>query len=155
MGNTPLKIKTEQPPNIDLLREHFPIVRGVLFVYGDTIFNPDRITIPPAILMHEQVHVQQQTEVDPDKWWAAYIMSEEFRLEQEFEAFEMEYLYRLGEARNRHDRRAVLVQTAARLASPLYGKLIRRKNAVTALERGYLHEQIQRDAPTVREVRQQ
>jgi hypothetical protein len=155
MENTQLKVRVEQPPNIDLLRKHFPIVRGVLFVYDKTIYNPDGVVIPPALMMHERVHVEQQSVIPADDWWARYIENERFRLDQEFEAFEVEYLYRLGEARNRHERRMVLIQTAARLASPLYGKMLRRRNAANALKRGYLYEQIQRDPPAVREVQQQ
>lgn len=109
------------PPNYAEINRAFK-VRGkaVLFCYGSTIYNPGRIKIPPQLLVHEAVHSRQQEACDgPEHWWRRYIEDKQFRLEQEITAHQAEY-------RDMCERGnwCYLDAVAARLASPLYGRLI-------------------------------
>ena len=58
------------PPNYRAINKAFS-VRGkpVIFCYGDTIYNPTRITVTPSLVAHEGVHSRQQGE-DPRGWFA-------------------------------------------------------------------------------------
>ena len=100
--------------------------RGVLFAYGDTIYNPDGITIPPALLAHEGVHGARQGAMlgGVVAWWDAYLTDPRFRLAEELPAHVVELRHYLAEAPSRPARRLHLTAVAKRLASPLYGRLI-------------------------------
>jgi hypothetical protein len=141
-------IKYEQPPNIDQIREVFPVRPGVLFAFAPHIYNPDRVSITDALMIHEQTHIAQQGK-SPKVWWKLYIDDDLFRLHQEFEAHLAELQHYEAVSVNRHERRAIRRAVADRLASPLYGRLLNSRQAMAALKRGYLNEPVQRDASTV------
>jgi len=104
-----------------------------IFSWGSTIYNPHRIKIDAGLMAHEGVHGARQAN-NPEAWWRRYIADAPFRLEEEFLAHLAEYRWRIGEpGLNRHSRRALLVQIAARLSSPLYGSMISLRNAKKAL----------------------
>lgn len=142
-------IKREYPPNIDAIVEHFPDakVKDVVFAYAPHIYAP-RLSVtgrlPTQLFYHEMVHIRQQGD-DPEGWWNNYFTSIEFRLEQEFEAHLTEYMVLMGDAANRHDRRAVETHVAKKLASRLYGSMISVKRAKEALSKGRLHAQDRED----------
>jgi hypothetical protein len=150
-----MKILHEYPPNIDLIESYFPKATkgGVLFAYDGNIYAPGLPNIiEMALIQHERCHILQQeqyNEGDADGWWLTYCVNEKFRLEQEYEAHLSEYLTRLGFAKNRADRRAILPFVAKKLASPLYGNMIKTRDAQTVLERGYLNEPVRGDTQGV------
>jgi hypothetical protein len=136
-----LKITVALPPNFDAIDAEFNLkgINGLVFAYGDTIYNPDGAAIPPAIIAHEMVHGERQGS-DVEGWWARYIKDEAFRLAEEIPAHRAEY------RRWMHDpnaRRAVkgfrceldwrLFNIARRLSSPLYGNLVSMGTAKTLL----------------------
>lgn len=143
------------PPNIAELRKHFPIRPGVVFAYAPYIHNPYHATIDDALMIHEQVHIAQQGRglLGPSEWWDLYISRPQFRLEMEYEAHLAEYTHRVALAINRNQRRAVLKTMGKKLASPLYGKMLNTRDAMTVLKRGYLHEQVQGDTSAMHSVR--
>ncbi len=145
-------IKYEQPPNIDQIREVFPVRPGVLFAFAPYIYNPDGAYINEALMIHEQTHIAQQGD-DPEAWWERYIDDDLFRLHQEFEAHYAELQHYEATAVNRHERRAIRRAIADRLASPLYGRMINSKQAMKSLREGKLNVAIQRDPSTVSRVR--
>ena len=150
-----MKIKYEQPPNIERLREVFPpsTLDNAIFAYGDTIYHPNGFTPPePALRFHEGVHSEQQGD-DPAGWWERYCVDIDFRLAQEYEAHQLEYEYRKMVATDRHARRALLNPMAERLSSSFYGFKITKRQARTALKRGYLHEPIQGNETALRKLR--
>ena len=113
------------PPNIADIRATFPAVtrlRGVLFAWGDRIFNPDGVHVPPSLIAHEEVHAHQQEGV-PEAWWAVYLSSPKMRLQWEIEAHRVE-LQNVLQTGNRATRRMAAAQIAARLSSNLYGNMI-------------------------------
>lgn len=132
------EVVNENPPNIEEIAKHFPIGRHVVYAYGNKIFNPNHLVLRPSILLHEQVHLNQQGD-NPEGWWHRYIEEPQFRLDQEFEAHLAEYRAMLYHATsNRHEQRAALKVVARKLASPLYGKLISVQKAARALKAGEL-----------------
>lgn len=114
-----MKVITAFPPNYRRINAAFNVRgRGVIFCYGDVIYNPGRINVTPALLAHEAVHSGQQG-ADPATWWDRYIADPQFRLAQEIPAHAAEY--RVAPH--------LLQEIAGRLSSRLYGGLIARDAA--------------------------
>lgn len=88
------------------------------FSWGDLIYNPHGVEIPPCLIAHEAVHGIRQRE-DVSGWWHRYIEDSGFRLQEEVLAHVAEYRSRAA-GKPRNERRWLIVQTAKRLASPLY-----------------------------------
>jgi len=122
-----MKIVFKYPPNIKRIKEHFPIKRGVIFTYGNRLYNPDRGEIDDALMVHEETHTAQQGN-NPDEWWDRYFIDKAFRLEQETEAYQNQYKYALDNY-NRASRKRLLRQISKDLSSSLYGNLITEKEA--------------------------
>lgn len=129
-----MKIVIGYPPLIDEIDAAFGSrkVRGVLYCWGDTIFNPDNYPVPPDLIAHETVHSRQQGK-DIEGWWRRYIAEPEFRLAQELEAHRVEYAFMFAKFPNPAKRRANLSRIAVRLCSPLYGKLLTLSEAKRAI----------------------
>ena len=114
----------ERPPIFDEARALFgPRIDRAIFSWGDRLYNPARIVIPPALLAHEAVHGERQSKADIECWWRAYLDSASFRLQEEIPAHQAEYRA-LIESGNRHQRRTALKVVAGRLGGPLYGRLV-------------------------------
>lgn len=87
-----------------------------VYTFGRTIYSPGSITAD--ILAHEQVHRDQQGWF-PLWWWIRYVLSREFRTQQEVDAYAEQY----GVIQNRMPRRhwpRALKAMADILASPMY-----------------------------------
>lgn len=118
-----MNIVRDFPPNIDAIKAVFPIRgRGVIFAYGSTIYNPEGRPVPPHLLAHEAVHGKRQGD-DIDGWWEQYLTDPTFRLTEEVAAHVAEYRHIIGIG-NRAEKRKALASIAARLAGPLYGRII-------------------------------
>jgi hypothetical protein len=117
------------PPNIGKITKAFPEARkpGVIFTYGSTIYAPSGTVLPPELVIHEYVHIKQQMDCDPELWWGMYIDNLNFRLGVEIPAHkaEAEFLTRAGKDWS---------HVAARLASPLYGNMVTKDEAVGLLK---------------------
>lgn len=128
-----------RPPNWAEIIRVFPQVEhreGILFAWGDKIYNPSNVPIPTQLLAHECTHSLQHKEIGtPEEWWKLYLVSRTFRLAQELEAHRIE-IAAYNEFNNRHFRRAYFNQVADRLASPLYGKLVTTRKAKALLFEG-------------------
>lgn len=84
-----MNIKIGFPPNIQQIRQHTNPDQNTIYCYGDTIFNPSGQEIPADILLHEAVHIDQQKKFrHPDFWWQKYLLSPEFRKQEELEAYQ-------------------------------------------------------------------
>ena len=124
-------IVNERPPNFEQLLAAFPKADGpgVLFAYGGRIYNPSGISIPPALIAHENVHLARQNDMDPrdsyptrvtgaDVWWDHYLRDTEFRYNEELLAHAAEFKVQRAGDRNASAR--LLMSTALRLVAPLY-----------------------------------
>lgn len=120
-----MRIVFERPPLFNLINAKFRIAgKPVIFSWGDIIYNPQRIHIPPELLAHEAVHGRRQGN-DIEFWWRAYCAADpRFRLAEEVLAHRAEYRAILDECDNRHARRTYLKRVAKRLANPIYGSMV-------------------------------
>lgn len=125
-----MKVLTLFPPNYQRINKAFN-VRGqpVIFAFGQAIYNPAKIKIPPQLYAHEAVHLDRQGS-DPNAWWERYIEEPRFRLDEEIPAHVAEY--RVVKPYDGASGRWLNL-IAERLASPLYGSLISQANAKTLL----------------------
>lgn len=89
-----------------------------IFSWGDLIYNPHGVKLHPCLIAHEAVHGIRQRE-NVSGWWRRYIDDPNFRLEEEVLAHVAEYRSRAA-GKSRNERRWLMVQTAKRLAAPLY-----------------------------------
>lgn len=118
-----MKIEVAYPPNFDAVREAFPLAAqpGVLFAYGDTIYNPSGVGIPTPLREHEEEHGRRQRACGVEEWWERYLADRVFRYEEELLAHAAELASlsaRAGADRNLLAR--LETQTAHRLLAPLY-----------------------------------
>ena len=132
-----MKILERQPPNIDAIREVFDVPEGVIFCYGDAIYNPGRGDISPELHAHEQIHSDRQGD-DPDGWWEKYMADAAFRLEEEMLAHRAEYQKFLENGPSRNQRRRRLQILAKRMSSAMYGRMISFEDAKRGIKFGEL-----------------
>lgn len=116
-----MKTLNEYPPNIEEIRKVLTPPKDVIFTYGDTLYNPDKIEIPDHLYVHEETHKKQQT--DPIAWWDRYLKDSEFRLEQELEAYVAQYVF-FKETHNDKQSKLLLEDIATHLSSSMYGNII-------------------------------
>lgn len=118
-------IITARPPNFDAILAAFPDANkpGVIFAYGDDIYNPSGFHIGLPLLAHEHVHCKRQRPADivgPETWWTMYLADPEFRYHEELHAHVAEYHEQAQHISDRNIRARLLDSTARRLIAPLY-----------------------------------
>lgn len=92
---------------------------GVIYAFGDIIYNPGGHFLPPAIVAHEAEHgYRQHNGYGPEKWWRKYIDDAAFRYQEELKAHAAEYRAQAGGDRNRNA--CLKIATVARLLAPFY-----------------------------------
>lgn len=123
-----MNVVVSSPPNFDAIVERFPFARnqGVIFTYGQTIYNPSGIAISSALKCHESVHAQRQGEDEEEirQWWRRYLDEPMFRLEEELLAHRAEYRAFKGWEKDSRKQAQELESIAARLSGPLYGNVL-------------------------------
>lgn len=137
-----MMIVAERPPMWAEIVAAFPraALGGVIFSWGDRIYNPDSVVVTPALLAHEAVHGERQLAAGlqsaggVEAWWALYLRDPAFRLAEEIPAHVEEVRVACA-GKTRHARRSALSQIAHRLASPLYGRLLTLDKAEALLRR--------------------
>lgn len=127
-GETLMEIRFERPPLWAEIDAKFHVEgKPVIFSWGEIIYNPQHIAIPPELIIHEAAHGQRQRNVDYIRgsgiaqWWLQYIQDEDFRYVEELLAHRAEYAFLAAGVKDRNKLNSLLVRTAARLTSPLYG----------------------------------
>lgn len=123
------KIVKGFPPNHAEIKAAFNPPPDTVFAYGDTIYSPGRVELPADLIAHEKTHFVQQAVVGPDAWWRRYIDDPAFRLEQEIEAYRVQYAYATAVGLARPQRRALLAHICKSLASGMYGRLVTKEQA--------------------------
>jgi hypothetical protein len=116
-------IINERPPNFEAIRIKFPKAEGygVLTAYDGHIYNPSGIVVPPALIAHEEVHLNRQRDAGPTLWWERYLIDSEFRYHEELLAHVAEYeCLAPSHSPDRNVRSALLMHTACRLTAALY-----------------------------------
>lgn len=135
-----MKISNEKPPIWEECKKVFKLVKGTVFTYGDTIYNPDGVEISDDLLIHEKCHAKQQeyNNTVAHIWWINYLEDSQFRLEQEVAAYAAQYRFICAKYKDRNKRDQYLGFMARILSSPLYGCPITQYGARKAIEVGRL-----------------
>lgn len=131
-----MKIINEKPPvwnNVCAALKINP--KNTLFTYGDIIYNPDGIVIPDDLMEHEKTHIKQQAGQDPALWWGKYLRDQKFRLDQESEAYGVQYRYICKTTKDRERRNKILYAIAGMLSGPLYGYCIDHTEAMILVKK--------------------
>lgn len=124
-----MRIVEDYPPNWDELTRAFNVAgKKVICAWGGIIYNPNGAEVTPALFAHEAVHGERQAG-DIVGWWRRYMDDAAFRLAEEIPAHQAEYRAAIAEARNRNERRFHEKEIAARLAGPVYGRMIKLPDA--------------------------
>lgn len=132
-----MKIVNANPPNYEKIVAAFPMVTTIYrpyFCYGDTIYNPGGAPLAPEKVVHESVHMMQQLEVGIEWWWDMYIADKAFRLQEEVDAYRMEYKEYCRLHKNREQRFVTLQNLAGQLAHELYGSLCTKAEAMAFIK---------------------
>lgn len=108
---------------------------GIVFTYGYNIHSIRQLT--PDLLVHEMVHVRQQTTgpLSPDEWWERYLEDSDFRLAQETEAYKEQVVFLRKVVKNREDVAKQVHRIAQLLSGPIYGNLISYQQAMSAISK--------------------
>lgn len=141
-----MKIIKAYPPNYVALTEHFPIKGkgGVLYAWGDRLYNPSGIKVMPWLMAHESVHGGRQLQrylctipgyTPVENWWIRYVHNPKFRLNEEILAHRAEWEAYKNAIQNPTQRQFYLAMIAGRLSSPLYGSLITPTEAANEITR--------------------
>ena len=119
-----MKIAICCPPLYPEIDQAFNIEgKSIIFAWGDTIYNPTGVDIPPHLIAHEEEHGRRQGD-DVEGWWRKYMVDATFRLEEEIVAHRAEYNYFVDDGAPRQKRRRMLKLIAKRLSSGLYGRML-------------------------------
>lgn len=90
-----MRVVHEHPPIFDAIKAVMPITHDTIYAYGEALYVPSGKEVPQDILLHEEVHARQQTGIltSPDLWWQRYLIDPAFRLEQELEAYAVQFFH--------------------------------------------------------------
>lgn len=117
-----------QFPLMARYKKVFPITEHTIIAYDEIIYcNSD---LPNHLIVHENTHFKQQKEVGLNKWVDMYLTNDNFRLNQEIEA----YKNQLASISDRNRRTKIRLICARDLSSPLYGSIININEAVKILK---------------------
>jgi hypothetical protein len=111
----------DRPPNFDRVLAAFPNADrpGVLFAFDGNVYNPSGGAVPPALIAHENVHLERQKKVGADYWWDWYLTNDEYRYTEELLAHAAEFKMQKS-TNDRNFGARLLMATALRLVAPLY-----------------------------------
>jgi len=130
-----VKILIERPPMWDRIVARFPEAKrpGVIFTWGQTIYNPGKGQVTRELMKHEEVHAERQgpSEEAITAWWERYLIDPNFRFEEELPAHRAEY--RAYCKRHSQGQARYLRMVAQRLCGPLYGRVIDYKTAINRI----------------------
>lgn len=133
-----VKIIFEKPPIYNNLCAAFKVrPQGVVYTYGNIIYNPDKQDLPAEIIEHEKIHMKQQTKGDmtPDLWWGKYLRDPKFRVDQEAKGYARQYDVICSTHKDRNMRAQYLWSLASSLSGPLYNNIILHSEATILIKK--------------------
>ena len=131
-----IQIVVEKPPVWDRAHEVFDIDdSSTVYAYGNKIYNPANIQgIPQHVIEHELVHIRQQEAIGgAEKWWNLYLTEEIFRINQEIEAYRVQYAFYCLANRDRNAQARFLNSLGGFMASNMYGAPMSKIEAMKAI----------------------
>ena len=76
-----MEVIKSYPPNYKDIQNAGFGEKTTVYCFGNKIYNPSGIEIPPDIEFHELRHSKQQGEA-PEIWWSKYLYDSDFRFSQ-------------------------------------------------------------------------
>lgn len=136
-----MKIIIAKPPIWEEANKLFKLQElglGVIFTYGDIIYNPFNIFVTTDLVAHESVHAEQQqhNETCAKLWWKRYIEDPEFRIQQESAAYHAQYKCLCKQHKDRNVRARKLYMLADQLSGPIYGNSVTHSEAMARIRDG-------------------
>lgn len=118
-------------PHYERAVKNFEIYPSTVFAYDDTIFSA--FPMVDHLVLHECHHLHQQKNFEggADAWWERYFIDPKFRLDQELEAFRKQ----IKSIKDRNEANRVLMLCADVLASPMYGNLVTKQEAIQMIKK--------------------
>lgn len=131
-----MRVKQGQPWFVFLIRRFVADPPdSAVFTVGKTVYSlhPDRLTAD--VLRHEGVHAKQQAGLFGALiWWVRFLLKPAFRLEQEVEAYHVQFTQTIVKDRNQRAR--WLLDLANILSGEMYGRIVTTSEARRLIESG-------------------
>lgn len=108
--------------------ENVDFDKGIIFTVGDTIYYKGELR--QDLHIHERTHIGQQLNMGVKKWWKKYLKDDQFRYEQEVEAYRRQYRWIRQNIKDRSMQNDLLRSCASSLSSPLYGGIVTMDQAI-------------------------
>lgn len=120
-----MQILTEKPPEwimTGCLNNFRLDLNTTLWTYEDAIYNPGGFEVSDDLLAHEQTHMVQQAKYEggAEAWWKEYLVNSQFRLEQEMQAYGIQYAFFCSKVKDRNKQTKFLWRLSDILSGPLY-----------------------------------
>lgn len=136
-----IKYISEPPKLYWFLRWIFPdydFKKGVACAFGDRVYIYGG-KMEESFQVHEATHLYRQkySRVYAVWWWIKYILSKDFRYREELIAYQNQWDYIKVRCPIRQQW-LVLDKLAAQLASPLYGKVVTKEEALASIIRKHM-----------------
>lgn len=121
-----MKIKYRKPEIYDTIKKYFDIrwEHGIVITYGDTVYHHPKFSLPPEKIIHEQVHIDQQTAMGAKEWWDKYFVDPTFRLEQELEAYKREANFVRATIKDKNTVTRLIHEMCISLSGVIYGNVV-------------------------------
>lgn len=132
-------ILTQDPPNIEAIKEVLKPIKNTIYAYGSIIYNPDNAPLDDALMSHELIHSQQQGK-DPARWWSLYLKDPVFRASQEIPAYQVQFQQAKKVVKDRNVLHKYLSKLAMNLSSEMYGKVMTFGEAYEAIKKEELFD---------------
>lgn len=135
-NNTMMKTIKDYPPNYDAIVKRFgSLPETTVFTYAGKVYSPSSDSITEDLWVHESTHIEQQGD-DPDGWWEQYLKDDQFRLEQEVEAYHRQYTHIRLFSKNKDFIARFLARIAGALSGPMYGSIVSYQKAMELIKKG-------------------
>ena len=125
------RLTTEYPPkdiyNECVKRFGVSFERGTVFTYYPNI-HTYRGDMSDDLYIHELTHIAQQKDIGAEIWWEKYLADDQFRLEQEIEAYQNQWVFAI-ENYNRAYRKILRKHIVECLSGKMYGNIISKQEA--------------------------
>lgn len=129
-----LKLSTDVPAMAQKLLESFGvrfIEDNLLITVGNTCHchNGNIFNERSDLFVHEWVHMEQQEKMGVGEWWKKFLDDPKFRLEQELEAYKLQWNYIKDIIPDRNKRFPFKKNIVNHLSGKMYGGLLSYANA--------------------------
>lgn len=125
----------EKPPHLQqLLNAGLRPNSNTIFAYGNTIYVPSGMSLPPDLIQHEITHCKRQLSVGVEQWWNRYLEDPYFRIAEETLAYGRQYKYVCTLVKDRNKRFSFLHRIATDLSGPIYGNVITHSGAMIRIK---------------------